>query len=267
MGTTRPQPIITSPSEDVERAVHEGGSRRFLTVTLIVVMLVVILGLQRYLERRQAEMRGEESPQAITGNDLPLQLATPPVASVGAVASAGSSPIDTQPSPLASVPGTAPAGPTATPEVRAPVPFPAATVVVKSTPKASATPHSTPNPAPTVASTPKPTPTPTPTPVPTPKPTATPLPATPTPAPTVAEELVPQEVIVEALDQVTIKVTIDGNAQKEISMAPDQIQTFKARGKIKIVTPNGGGISVIHNGFDLGVPGNLGQPKTLVFPK
>jgi cytoskeleton protein RodZ len=83
----------------------------------------------------------------------------------------------------------------------------------------------------------------------------------------VAEELVPQEVIVEALDQVTIKVTIDGNAQKEISMAPDQIQTFKARGKIKIVTPNGGGISVIHNGFDLGVPGNLGQPKTLVFPK
>ena len=50
-------------------------------------------------------------------------------------------------------------------------------------------------------------------------------------------------------------------------MSADQIQTFKAKGKIKIFTPDGGAISIIQNGYDLGVPGNLGQPKTMVFPK
>ena len=77
----------------------------------------------------------------------------------------------------------------------------------------------------------------------------------------------PQEIIVEALDKVTITVTVDNKAPEEISLNPDQIQTFKAKGKIKLVTPDGGAISVIHNGYDLGVPGNLGQPKTMVFPK
>jgi cytoskeleton protein RodZ len=81
------------------------------------------------------------------------------------------------------------------------------------------------------------------------------------------EAAVPQEIIVEALDKVTIRVTIDNKAPQEVTMSADQIQTFKAKGKIKIFTPDGGAISIIQNGFDLGVPGNLGQPKAMVFPK
>jgi hypothetical protein len=76
----------------------------------------------------------------------------------------------------------------------------------------------------------------------------------------------PQEIIIEALDHVTIKVTIDEKPAQEFTMNADQIQTFKAKTRIRIYTPNGGAVSIIQNGNDLGVPGNLGQPKLMVFP-
>ena len=84
---------------------------------------------------------------------------------------------------------------------------------------------------------------------------------------TAPKALNPQEVIVEALDTVTLKVQIDELPPKVMTLNIDQIQTFKAKGSLKLTISNGGAVNVIHNGNDLGVPGNLGQAKTLTFPQ
>jgi len=231
VGTTNPKSI---PIPEVNRIEGDlpGGIRKIVTVTAIVFTIVAIVIVQRVISKREAEMRSGEV-QAITGDDSPLLLKASPA------------------------PGTTPSL-TPPPSATA-LPSPVATA------KESAS-----TPLPTVAAAtlrPRPTVTPAPTAAPTPMAVSTPeVQAVATPVPT-PEALVPQEIIVEALDKVTLKVTIDSKAAQEVQMNADQIQTFKAKGKIKIFTPDGGAISIIQNGYDLGVPGNLGQPKTMVFPK
>lgn len=90
--------------------------------------------------------------------------------------------------------------------------------------------------------------------------------ATPEPEPAPKKKS-PQELIVEALDEVTIVVTIDGKAPKEVKMSADQVLTFKGKEKVELKTSNGGGVNLINNGFEIGVPGNLGEPKTMEFPR
>lgn len=138
------------------------------------------------------------------------------------------------------------------------------------TPATSPTPTETPVPTPSPTPVQKPTPVPTPSPKPSPTPVATPAPIQkPTPVATPVAELAatPQEVIVEALDNIVISVSLDGKPAQDISLTADQIQTFKAKSRIKLSTQNSGAVSIIHNGKELGVPGNLGQPKTLSFPQ
>lgn len=145
----------------------------------------------------------------------------------------------------------------------APTPAPVPTPAAAPTASPMASVAATPSPTPTVKPTPRPKKSPTP--AASAAPTATGGGAAAAAPVVPAEE--PQEIIVEALDNVVIKVSIDGKGAQEISMAPDQIQTFKAKGRIKLVTPNGGAINITHNGKEIGVPGNLGQPKTMVFPQ
>jgi len=242
VGTTNPKSI---PIPEVNRIESDlpGGVRKIITVTAIVFTIIAIIIIQRVISKREAEMRNGDV-QAITGDDSPLNLKGSPV------------------------PATSPVAPPT------PVPSPTPNVVGHATPQvlgkyiAPATPAPTPTPQPTPKATSQPTPTPKPTPIPTstpsPAPTATVTASTPMPTP---EALVPQEIIIEALDKVTLKITIDSKPPQEVQLSADQIQTFKAKGKIKIFTPDGGAISIIQNGYDLGVPGNLGQPKTMVFPK
>jgi cytoskeleton protein RodZ len=262
MGTTNPQTTIALPETgNVERNLP-GSGRNILTIVAILFTIVGIVVIQRILAKREMEMRSGDI-NAITGSDTPVNL---PI---------GSPSPSPSPSPTASPTETASTvAATATPEAPTATPAPVPTATPE--PKPTATPKPTPTPKPTA--TPKPVPSPTPVAETKPEvkaviPAATAAPvnaptaeatAAPSPTPIVAA---PQEVIIEALDNVTVTVTIDGKAPQEIKMAADQIQTFKAKYKLKLFTPNGGAISVIQNGYDHGVPGNLGQPKTMVFPK
>ncbi|MDC0980342.1 helix-turn-helix domain-containing protein [Bdellovibrionales bacterium] len=87
-------------------------------------------------------------------------------------------------------------------------------------------------------------------------------------APTVAKNraLLRQELIIEALDQVTVNFQIDQQGQKEIILQPDQIHTMKAAKTISLQLSDGGAVNVIFNGKDKGVPGELGHPKKIRFP-
>lgn len=243
MGPTNAQTNIPVPERtDFEKDVVGSGARILFGLGVVACIIVIIIA-ERVISKREAEMK-DTQVQAITGTDKPVAIpqSSPTPGQEGAAATAAASP-----SPGASPASTAAASPT-----------PAASPSPTATPQASATP------AAAVAATPTPTPKPTatPTPVASPSPSATPQ-ASATPNPKEG----PQEVIIEALDQVTVVVTIDNKPAQEVKMNPDQILTFKAKSKMKVFTPNGGAISLINNGFEIGVPGNLGQPKTMVFPQ
>ena len=203
------------------------GSGRQIITVVSIVVVIVAIVVIQRVLSKRESDLHNGEMQAITGNDSPLKVS-----------------------------------PTLTPAMSA-SPQPSASASVSPTASGSGSPSPSPSPSPTASATP--TPTATPSPMPTPKPTPKPTPtAKPSPVPEVS---VPQEIIVEALDRVTVKVTIDSEPAEEVTLSADQIQTFHAKGTLKLYTPNGGALSIIHNGYDMGVPGNLGQPKTMVFPK
>lgn len=86
------------------------------------------------------------------------------------------------------------------------------------------------------------------------------------PSSTTIVRMRPQELIVEALDFVSIKYRIDGDSQKEVQFRPDQIHTFKAKRNLEVEFSDGGRVSVIHNGRDVGVPGILGESIRMKYP-
>jgi cytoskeleton protein RodZ len=75
-----------------------------------------------------------------------------------------------------------------------------------------------------------------------------------------------QEIIVEALDKVQFYI-YNKNGKKEIQLKPDQVYTIKTKGQVRLEFTDGGAINLIHNGADLGVPGDLGKPLKLTLPK
>lgn len=77
---------------------------------------------------------------------------------------------------------------------------------------------------------------------------------------------VPQEVILEALDSVEIKIVIDKTDSKKIKLKPESVYTIKAKSTIELDVADGGMVNIIHNGRDRGVPGDLGKPTKIKFP-
>ncbi len=76
----------------------------------------------------------------------------------------------------------------------------------------------------------------------------------------------PQELIIEALDEVQIKYQVDDSTTKTASLRADQFLTIKAKSKLMVEFSDGAAISLISNGRDRGVPGVRGQPKRMTFP-
>lgn len=74
-----------------------------------------------------------------------------------------------------------------------------------------------------------------------------------------------QEVIVEAMDNIKIKAKINGQKNVIIDLKPGQVHVFKGT-KLQLNYSDAGSVSVIKNGRRLGVPGNLGQNKTVSYP-
>ncbi len=154
--------------------------------------------------------------------------------------------------------------PSTTPTLAAEAPPLSEDTLPMSTPIAVAAPAASPAataPSPAITPTATPSPTPSPTPAATPSPTPSPTPtATPSPTPVAAKSV---EVIVEALDAVEIEYSTKDGVVEKISLAAEQLHTFKSRNGLRLNISNGGAVNVIVNGKDLGIPGNLGKPVKL----
>lgn len=94
---------------------------------------------------------------------------------------------------------------------------------------------------------------------------ATPAPAS-APASAAAAGAGPtQEVIIEALDEVTITVTADGGGSKKVSLKPESVYTVKAK-EVVLEVSDGGLVNIIQNGIDKGNPGSLGKSAKVKYP-
>ncbi len=132
-------------------------------------------------------------------------------------------------------------------------------------PAASATPTSTAT-LWVVTATPKPTETPT---APLPEPTSDLLPL-PTPTvqasatPTLRPTATPEYVTALVLELVTsqrawMRIMVDGEVAEEGTFEANASRVYEAADSITVRTGNGGGVTLILNGEDLGVMGNIGQ--------
>ena len=72
------------------------------------------------------------------------------------------------------------------------------------------------------------------------------------------------EILIEALNTVTIDAKIDGESKK-ISLQGDQVHTIRAK-KVTLNISDAGAVNITVNGSDRGVPGDLGKPKRIELP-
>ncbi|MGZ3770308.1 MAG: helix-turn-helix domain-containing protein [Bdellovibrio sp.] len=75
----------------------------------------------------------------------------------------------------------------------------------------------------------------------------------------------PVELIVEALDSVEIEYSAPNGKPQKIKLAAEQVHTFKSNSGLKINFSNGGAVNLIHNGKEIGIPGDLGKPVKLSY--
>lgn len=263
MGSTKPRAPEMTPtqprgnSEEADRAINPKTSPivTIAAVAGILILVVLIVIFKNKMESYEKETVVGAPPAEI--ESLPAATSSPGMTPFDGSATASPSPTATaaaltlaSPSPSPSPTSTAIAKPSATPS-----PSPTATA------KPTAT--ATPTPSPSATATPKPTATPTPTPSPTASPTATPT-ATATPSPTPTPSARVSEIIIEALNGVTIKATIDGEA-KTLALKADQVHSIRAK-KVVLDISDAGAINLTVNGADRGVPGDLGKPRRLELP-
>ena len=89
---------------------------------------------------------------------------------------------------------------------------------------------------------------------------------TPTPKPKKKASTGKQEVIIEALDSVSIRAKVDDKNSDRYSLKPGSIRTINANETIELEISDGGLVNIIHNGKDLGNPGDLGKTKKVKYP-
>ena len=59
---------------------------------------------------------------------------------------------------------------------------------------------------------------------------------------------------------------IDGEPSRKIKLTGQQVQTIKAKSRVKLRFSDGGSVNLIVNGADRGVPGDLGKPMRVELP-
>lgn len=271
--TTTPPRIKASTdskaSEKAKNLPNDGSgisSSKIITVVGSIVLILLIIFVAKMVDKYQKESKRpavevQESQKIPATDEIPnTQI---PATVEAEAATNGANPGAAEPlvTPLTtggaakeqshSLPAivTEPNHPTTTglqtPAVSTPVP-------------ASQTPAPKPTATPIAQNTPTPTPAITPTPSPTPAVSPTPS-ATPAPKPV--------EVIVEALSKVDIKYSFDNEKWNTITLQADQLHTFKSKLELKLEVSDGGAVSLIVNGRERGVPGTIGKPIKLSYPK
>jgi cytoskeleton protein RodZ len=241
-----------SSRDDINRMEQSSRLGTIIVTGGIVVLIVLIFGVKKMMDRYASERVVE--PTQIEGEELQAEDTTKETPTEKSEeANPNPAPADaasTTPTPVETTP-TAAVAPAPTPT---PAPAPAPAVVQAPTPAA---------PAPPVVAAPPPVVKPAPAPV---------VPATPpaevakkeTPKPEVKGT--PQEIIVEALDQVELTIAIDGGGSKKITLKPESIHTIKAQKEIVLEVSDGGLVNIIQNGNDRGNPGQLGKAAKLKYP-
>jgi cytoskeleton protein RodZ len=76
----------------------------------------------------------------------------------------------------------------------------------------------------------------------------------------------PVEVIIEALNSIEVKFTLDNGTLQTLALAPDQVHTFRGKSAVQLEVSDGGAVNVIVNGRDRGVPGSIGKSIKLSYP-
>lgn len=251
-GTTKPKPQISDSVSSEAESQEEVRNKfelykKIAYVVAAVVAVVFIYFIQQVVDKYEQESKIAREHQDAVLSQIPSETETPapteepdPSQSQEATnveSTPAQAPVATKPEPAVAKPEPIAATKTVPDLVKAPEPK------VEAPPTVAATP----TPVPTVAEQ-KPTPTPT---------------AAPTPAPSTGR---PQQLIIEALDNVEVRYTKDNDRERTIKLRPEQILTIRANEKVSLKINDSGAVNVIHNGRDRGVPGNLGQPTTLKYP-
>lgn len=271
--TTSPR----SPDQAVEMVQRSG--QLSLTKYLIGGLVVVLIGLIIFFKEKMDSYDSERAAQGETTTDSALSsddniadssIDGGPIAT-DLQAIPGATPID---GVIAPTPSGSPVGPQITPSAAA-----SPTVIPTPTPTPWSTPTPTPAPSPTRSPSPKPTataasPSSSPSVSPSPRPTSTPTPAPKATPSTVASPAAtstpraakPTEILIEALDNVEIEVTVDNDPPRSVRLRADQIQAIQAQRKAIVRFSDGGAVNVLVNGTDRGVPGDLGRPLRIEYP-
>jgi cytoskeleton protein RodZ len=238
---------------------------------LAVVLVLAILGILRMIEKYQSESMKQpvevtetlpepaaphsdssvdEVPTANSGLDTSASTNPTDAAansnSTAATAVTPTTPTPTTPPPEATKPQTPPQAAAPSPAVPAIAKTPAAPAATPPTPQ----PPSKPDTAPTAAAN-----------------TNTAAAVAPASTTTEAKPEAPQELIIEALDKVTVDFQIDDEPRQSIKLNAEELRTLKAKRSIQLRVSDGGSINIVHNGRDRGVPGQIGQPITLNYPR
>lgn len=252
MGSTKPKPpevVPTTPrgnSQEADRAINPKTSTAVTigAIAGILLLVVLIVFFKNKMESYEKESVPATPPSGLeslpTASTLPSASASPSNLSIALNSSPSASP------------------------------KPAASASPASVPSASPTPLASATAAPTATASPTATATAPPTSKPTPKPSSSPaaaaaatadLSASPTPASKPTKSM---EILIEALNAVTIKAKVDGES-KTYSMQADQVQTIRAK-KVSLQISDAGAVNLTVNGTDRGVPGDLGKPKRIDLP-
>lgn len=291
----RPAPPTLREPSAASRSMVAGG---------VILLIVIILGVKQIVEKYEREGNVDAPPENLERLVHDNDPASPEAAVAPNEKSAGDDKAANTNAPEAKTAVPAPTGESAPAETVTPPPAATATPPPTATPPTAApTPTNTvsapPGPTAKPLESPKPTEPPKqlepPKPVEPPKPAEvakpTPPPPTPPPAAVKPPEVAapptdtkptesatttdtpkppktgsPQEVIIEALDQVEVSFRIDGGRLETIVLKPEQIHTLKGATSLAVDFSDGGAVNVIHNGIDKGVPGDLGKPKKIKFP-
>ena len=70
------------------------------------------------------------------------------------------------------------------------------------------------------------------------------------------------DVVLTAGAEVQVSAVIDGVPQQAVTMRPDEVVSYSGDREVTVSASDGGAISVMVNGRDLGAPGSVGRPWT-----
>ena len=259
-------------TQSARRSVQPEGSSNLRTAAIVVIVLLIcaIIGVRELVDKYQRERVAASTPADLKVIPLvepkvaqKVEVAAPAPKAEPKLEAAAAPKVEArrpkkEPAPLELPPAKDLNFQTVLSAAERPILMSVATGIPKTLEQPVFAKHEPASVNPAVADEPAPAAGPTPTVEPTPAP---PVNAAPPVVPASGKN----EVIIEALDQVQVKVLIAGET-KAVALAPNEVYTLRSSGTIALDLSDGGAVNLIHNGRIKGVPGKLGEPKQVKIP-